>query len=232
MLITILCLIGLVVVAMVAVRLFGGDHQQPSSSQSHNRYKKRRKSRQEPKLKRVTPIFHEEVVDSDDPDEVLGLKAKSEDVAVEPAPVNSNEPKVVAFYLVASADQEFIGYDLLQAILSVGFRYGEMKIFHRHAERNGKGPVLFSMSSISEPGTFDLPNIGGFSCRGLTMFMQYDRISDPVNALEIMVDTAVQLQEELGGRLLAGDRQPLDDQIIARHRQQIESFVLQHTEQL
>lgn len=231
MLITILCLIGLVVVAMVAVRVFGGDHQQ-SSSQSQNRYKKRKRSRQEPKLKRVAPTFHDDVVDSDDPDEVLGLKARTEPKAIQSVSSKPAEPKVVAFYLVAPADQEFIGYDLLQAILSVGFRYGDMKIFHRHADRNGKGPVLFSMSSISEPGTFDLPNIGGFSCRGLTMFMQYDRISDPVHALDMMVDAAVQLQDELGGRLLAGDRQPLDEQTINHYRQKIEAFVLQHTEQL
>ena len=228
MLITILCLIGLVVVAMLAIRLFGQD----SSASSQRRQKRRH----EPTLQNAASDSVDRASsDSEDPDEVLGLKSQVSSLIQEDQPkqqAKPAQPKLIAFYLVAKAECEFSGYDLLQAILSTGFRYGDMQIFHRHVERSGKGSVLFSLSAISEPGTFDLPNIGGFSCRGLTLFMQYDQISDPVHSLDLMVDAAVQLQEELGGHLLAGDRQPLDDTTIKHYRQQIEQFVLQHTEDM
>lgn len=215
MLITILCLIGLVIVAMIAIRIFGQD----ASSPSFNRQKRKSKARHEPTL---SPLEA-----NDDADEVLGLNANAQ-IEPESTPVNA-APKVIAFYLVAKADEGFMGYDLLQAILSAGFRFGDMNIFHRHEHRAGKGAVLFSLSSISEPGTFDIDNMGGFSCRGLTIFMQYDRISDPVHVLDLMIEAGAQLHEELGGRLLAGDRQPLDQATVTHYRQQIEDYVLQHT---
>lgn len=222
MLVTILCLIGLVIIGMIAARVMGQD--KPGS----NHYKKRRKAKQEPKLGRVTPTFSNSA--SDDPDEILGIKPSQSD-SLSPAPA-VNKPKIIAIYLIAAADQEFAGYELLQAILATGLRYGDMQIFHRHIKKNGKGPVLFSMSSISEPGTFDLPNIGGFSCRGVTFFMQYDAISDPKEALHLMIESAQMMQDDLGGRILAGDRQPLDKATIEHYQQQIDAFVQQHTEHL
>ncbi|MDF1759207.1 MAG: cell division protein ZipA [Coxiellaceae bacterium] len=225
MLVTILCLIGLVVVGMIAARVMSP--QDKSSNQY--KHKRRRKSKQEPHLGRVTPTFSDS--NSDDPDEILGIKpAQDYPADVEEAAVQ--KPQIIAIHLIAAADREYVGYELLQAILATGLRYGDMQIFHRHQQRNGNGAVMFSMSSISEPGTFDLPNIGGFSCRGVTFFMRYDNISDPLQAFHSMIESAMMMQEDLGGRILAGDRQPLDQAVIEHYEQQINEFVKQYTDEV
>ncbi|MDF1655831.1 MAG: cell division protein ZipA [Coxiellaceae bacterium] len=224
MLVTILCLIGLVIVGMIAARMMGP--QDKSSNQY--KHKRRRKSKQEPHLGRVAPTFSDS--NSNDPDEILGLKP-AQDAAADYQPAII-KPQIISIHLVAAADREYAGYELLQAILATGLRYGEMQIFHRHQQRNGSGPVMFSMSSISEPGTFDLPNIGGFSCRGVSYFMRYDNISDPQHAFHTMVEAAMMMQEDLGGSILAGDRQPLDEAVIQHYEQQINEFVKQHTDEV
>ncbi|MDF1796179.1 MAG: cell division protein ZipA [Coxiellaceae bacterium] len=224
MLVTILCLIGLVVVGMIAARIMS---PQDKSSNSY-KHKRRRKSKQEPHLGRVAPTFSD--TNSNDPDEILGLKP-AHDCSAESQVSAVSKPRIISIHLVAAADREYVGYELLQAILATGLRYGDMQIFHRHQERNGSGPVLFSMSSISEPGTFDLPNIGGFSCRGVSFFMRYDNISDPQQAFHAMIEAAMMMQEDLGGHVLASDRQPLDQAVIEHYEQQINEFVKQHTDE-
>lgn len=104
----------------------------------------------------------------EDADVVLGLKEPQSDrniKAQEQAPVsvqedNISKPQYIILYVMAPKDQAYRGYELLQSLLAVGLRYGEMNIFHRHAEKSGRGPILFSLASAAEPGIFELPKNG------------------------------------------------------------------------
>ena len=111
--------------------------------------------------------------------------------------------------------ENFEGFQLLQAVLGAGFRYGDMQIFHRHQDALNKGPVLFSLASSISPGTFDMEKIGLLSCPGLTIFMRlvFQAASD-LERFEMMLDAANQIADEIHGTLQNERRQPLDDDAI------------------
>lgn len=121
---------------------------------------------------------------------------------------------LVTLYIIAQPQEKFQGYDLLQVLLSAGFRYGEMSIFHRHQKSNGEGKILFSLASATEPGIFDMDNMGAFSCKGLSLFMQLTSEEHDLNALELLLQTAEQLAEDLNGSILGADRKPLTKTMI------------------
>ncbi|QLH43325.1 MAG: cell division protein ZipA [Coxiellaceae bacterium] len=123
--------------------------------------------------------------------------------------------------VMADPSQPYVGYELLQALLSAGFRFGKMNIFHRYQQLSGNGPVLFSLASATKPGTFELSKIGGYACAGLTLFMQVDDDKDLLMAFECMLDTAHQLIDDLGGQLWDDERKPLTEEKIAWWRTQL-----------
>jgi len=142
--------------------------------------------------------------DDDDADRVLGI-AKT----VSSRREDKSLPKYIAIHVAAEQDQPFSGYELLQSLLSSGLRYGKMNIFHRHEQKTGQGRVLFSVASMTKPGTFDLPSMGGFSCVGLTLFFLPYESPDPRSSMELMWETANQLMQDLGGRLLNERHEPM-----------------------
>ena len=148
-------------------------------------------------------------------------------------PVEAKKPKVslakkvvkkptlkdyIAINLAAQVGDHFSGYELLQALLANGLRYGDMHIFHRHEEVDGGGKVLFSLASSEAPGTFELSKMGGYECKGLAFFMSLTAKIDLAESFEIMINTAQQLAEELKGRLLDEQQEPLTEATIAQYR--------------
>lgn len=146
----------------------------------------------------------------------------------EPVKVTSNEPiikqsPIIAFYLMAPEGKQFFGYELLQALLSAGLRYGKMNIFHRY-EDNGSDLVLFSVASAVEPGVFDLDNMGAFSCPGLSLFIRASGEQELLYVqLDSLLQTAEQLADDLGGILCDDQRMPLTEEKIEEY---LERFVL------
>lgn len=118
-------------------------------------------------------------------------------------------PEIVMLHIMAKNGKQFVGYELLQAILACGFRFGEMDIFHRHQKANGHGKVLFSLASALEPGTFDMNAMGGYACAGLTLFMQTEKMKDAIAVFDLMLNTAQELADDLNGILMDEKRKPL-----------------------
>lgn len=123
---------------------------------------------------------------------------------------NLNPSKSIMMFLQAKENRQLAGYELLQTILSVGLRFGEGHLFHRHQHPNGQGPVLCSLAAATSTGVFDLQNIGAFSVRGLCLFMQSsgNRTID-AERFSIMLETAKQLSDDLDTYLLDDKQQPL-----------------------
>ena len=131
-----------------------------------------------------------------------------------PVKTFSEEDALVTFHLSAVESRPYQGYELLQAILSTGFRYGEMNIFHRYEKKTNKGATLFSLVSSEKPGTFDLPNMAVFKTRGLSLFMDLNKVPEPMKAFEMMLHAAGQLTDDLGGRVLNANRELLTKEMV------------------
>lgn len=125
---------------------------------------------------------------------------------------------LIIINLVAEPHQPYRGYELLQALLTSGLRYSKKGLFHRFDDPIGRGNILFNLVSSIEPGTFDLPKMGSFSTTGLTLFMQIPLVKNPAQVFDLMLSTANELAEDLGGQLLDEQRQPLTDEKIAKWR--------------
>lgn len=125
-------------------------------------------------------------------------------------------PSTIMFFLLAKENRQFAGYELLQTVLSVGLRFGDGHLFHRHQFANGQGPVLCSLAAATATGVFDLQNIGAFSVRGLCLFMQTTKNpSIDAERFAVMLETARQLSEGLDAHLLDDQRKPLTKERIA-----------------
>lgn len=127
---------------------------------------------------------------------------------------------LICLHIMAGEDRQYVGYELLQALLSAGLCFGERHIFHRYAEQNGKGQPLFSLASAVEPGTFELSKMGSFSCPGVSLFMMIDAHPAPDEVLQLLLETVQRLVDDLGGDVFDAQFEPFDEeaqqQLIAR----------------
>ena len=85
------------------------------------------------------------------------------------------------------------------ALRSAGLQHGRYGIFHRLGE-NGDDEPHFSVASLTEPGSFDLTNLGG-SISGMSFFMVLPGDGDPVARFDSMVETARLLAHDLDAEL-------------------------------
>ncbi|MCW8855784.1 MAG: cell division protein ZipA [Kangiella sp.] len=141
------------------------------------------------------------------------------------SPAVEVEPDLIfSLYVVASPDHPYHGPELVQTLVEQGMRHGDMDIFHRHAQANGRGAVQFSLANAFEPGIFDLDDIDNLSSKGLALFMTLPGPSKPMKAYELMVKTAQAITQQLGGRILDGSRSNFSRQIETHHKEQISEF--------
>lgn len=169
------------------------------------------------KIKRRKTIAEEDnfsVEESSDflDDAVIAVRKKGEAEKKTEPKLASHEARVpndiVILYVIAKTGKTFAGYELLQILLSLGLRFGDMNIFHYYQNTDDQENVLFSLASATEPGTFDLLNMDTFSCKGLSLFMRKTGDSEEDSMrYTTMLETASQLSDDLAGYLLNGQKQ-------------------------
>jgi cell division protein ZipA len=81
-----------------------------------------------------------------------------------------------------------------------GLQHGRYGIFHRLSEDDAQ-ETLFSVASLTEPGSFDLTNLGKTMLPGMSFFMILPGNGDPVSRFDMMVGTARLLAHDLDGEL-------------------------------
>lgn len=230
--IVLILLIGIVVVLGIAYYL----------SMKQNRELKKKLIKQEPQLNYSSASAESEESSSHRnnlffDDEASEQKSTSFDPAsrevkstvVKPrtdrnANITNLSMEIICLIILAPLDRPHSGYELLQSLLSAGLRYGPMNIFHRFDDSNGRGKILFSVASVEEPGTFEINKMGGYSGKGLMMFLRFSSNKDLTAAFEIMLDTAKQLVEDLGGHILDDEKQSLSNEKIEKWRKKIANF--------
>ncbi|BAJ01633.1 cell division protein ZipA [Shewanella violacea] len=117
------------------------------------------------------------------------------------------EPRdVLVLHVVAAEGQELNGAELLPSLLTLNFKFGDMNIFHRHLDNAGTGKVLFSLANMVKPGIFNPDEMEQFSTEGVVLFMTLPCHGDPLMNFSIMLNSAQQLADDLGGQVLDGGR--------------------------
>lgn len=125
---------------------------------------------------------------------------------------------------VMSRKREFDGADLLRVMLSCGFRFGDMNIFHRYEQHSGKGPLMFSAANVVEPGIFDLDRMSEFSTPGICIFMKLPGPKRPIHAFEIMMDSARKIATLLDGEVKDENHNLMRQQTAEHYRQRVLEF--------
>jgi cell division protein ZipA len=143
------------------------------------------------------------------------------------APVKNNtalEPQVIILSVVMPANQQMFGAALLPSLLTLGLKYGEMNIFHRHEDNAGKGKVTFSLANIMNPGSFDLDSMETFATRGVSLFMTLPNAGDPFYVFEQMLNAAKQLAQEFNAQVLDDKRNVMTKQTEQHYLSKIREF--------
>lgn len=133
------------------------------------------------------------------------------------------DPNLIVLQIEAFPGKPYMGYELHQALLSAGLRFGEKNIFHCHpgSDDNGGNRVLFSLAAATPSGSFTIEDMGAFKCNGLLLFMHLDREQKLMASFDLMLDAARQLAEELGGEIYDDLHQSINADVIKRLREKI-----------
>jgi len=130
---------------------------------------------------------------------------------------------IVVIHVVAKSGLCFASYELFQAISAAKLQFGEMNIFHYYNEIH---KPLFSLASATEPGEFDLSTMGEFSCKGLSLFMNLREVKHKEKVFGLMLDTALQLADDLNGELRESVGNPWNDQVLLDYHKKIREYAV------
>ncbi len=134
------------------------------------------------------------------------------------------ETDVLVLNVRASDENPIQGAALLPMLLTLGFKFGEHDIFHRHVTTNGKGPILFSLTNMFKPGVFDIDNIENFNTSGISLFMMLPIEGDAQQVFNMMHNAARKLADEFGCRILDGNKVGLSTQSLQQYIERIREF--------
>jgi cell division protein ZipA len=109
-------------------------------------------------------------------------------------------------------------------LLTLGFKFGDQDIFHRHVNSNGKGPVLFSLANMFKPGNFDIDNLENFTTHGISLFMILPIEGDPHQVFNMMHNAARKISDEFSAQVYDGRRALLTKQSLQQYVEKIREF--------
>ena len=156
------------------------------------------------------------------------VPADGEPLIVEPSArkgVQTNPDRIITLRLIPRGE-ELSAERAVGALAGAGLKHGRYGIFHLDGS---DGEPSFSVASLTEPGTFDLPNLGNSTIAGLSFFIVLPGEGDPVARFDAMVETAraltVELEADLhdeGGSSWSVQRERYLREEIIEYRHQLE----------
>lgn len=138
------------------------------------------------------------------------------------------KPQIIILSVVMPAHQQMSGAALLPSLLTLGMKYGEMNIFHRHQDNAGNGSVTFSLANMLNPGSFELDTMETFVTQGVSLFMTLPNATDPFTAFDQMLAAAKQLAAEFNAQLLDDKRNVMTKQTEQHYVSKIREFDRQY----
>ncbi|NQZ25054.1 MAG: cell division protein ZipA [Colwellia sp.] len=174
-------------------------------------------------IKKITKTPSPATLKRDQMDIDLDIQA-SERVTEPKQAATQLEPQVIILSVVMPANQQMLGAVLLPSLLTLGLKYGEMNIFHRHEDNAGNGKVTFSLANIMNPGSFDLDSMEIFATRGVSLFMTLPNAGDAFYVFEQMLNAAKQLAQEFNAQVLDDKRNVMTKQTEQHYLSKIREF--------
>jgi cell division protein ZipA len=147
---------------------------------------------------------------------------------IENSETPSLEAQVIILSVVMPDNHQMSGAALLPSLLTLGMKYGEMNIFHRHQDNAGNGAVTFSLANMLNPGSFELDTMETFVTQGVSLFMTLPNAGDPFAAFDQMLLAAKQLATEFNAQLLDDKRNVMTKQTEQHYVSKIREFDRQH----
>lgn len=138
------------------------------------------------------------------------------------------DAQVIILSVVMPENHQMSGAALLPSLLTLGMKFGEMNIFHRHQDTAGNGPVTFSLANMLNPGSFELDSMETFATQGVSLFMTLPNSGDPFSAFEQMLQAAKQLAAEFNAQLLDDKRNVMTKQTEQHYVSKIREFDRQY----
>ncbi|MDW6016417.1 cell division protein ZipA [Vibrio plantisponsor] len=143
----------------------------------------------------------------------------------------SDEMEVIVLNVHCAGNEPFVGTKLFDSMQQNGLLYGEMDIFHRHADMSGTGKVLFSVANMMQPGTLKHDDPAEFTTKGISFFMTLPCFGDPAQNFKLMLKTAQQIADDLSGNVLDDARNMMTPDRLDAYRKQIQDFKLKAAQQ-
>ncbi|WP_448211139.1 cell division protein ZipA [Colwellia sp. MEBiC06753] len=142
----------------------------------------------------------------------------------EKSPSEPLETEVLAVSVVMPEGQLISGAALLPSLLTLGMKYGDMNIFHRHQDNAGNGKITFSLANMINPGTFDLDSIETFQTPGVSLFMTLPNAGDAFEVFEQMLGAAKHLAQEFNAQVLDDKRSVMTKQTEQHYLSRVREF--------
>jgi cell division protein ZipA len=194
------------------------------AEQARNLVKRRKvespaKKRREPLMTQSKAREDQMRIDFDDVDD-SGSGEQENSQANDGAP----EQEVLILNVKAPDDKPIQGAALLPMLLTLGFKFGDQDIFHRHVNSNGKGPVLFSLANMFKPGVFDIDKLETFTTLGISLFMILPIEGDPHQVFNMMHNAARKIADEFSAQVVDARRSVLTKQSLQQYVEKIREF--------
>ena len=161
-------------------------------------------------------------------DRASGIEATKVKTGQQPAVRDSAIPRqperIVSLFLKARSDALLRGVDITAAAEKVGLQYGDMQIYHRLHETDGRKVAVFSLANMMNPGTFELETITEMSTRGVCLFMPLPNPLSALDAWDSMLASGQRLADILNTDLVDETQSTLSRQRMMSVREEMREY--------